>query len=337
MVTATKRPSGTRQQWISGYGSFITLPGHQEPCVLEDPLRKRILSKLLLLAVVASAPRARAETEAPAQSRTLVVVDAITFITAGLPKTVHDRERFLAIFRRNLTQKGWVTLLQPAEGGCASGNECLSSLARGAGAPYALRITGEGNLVRGYTLHFSLYAPGTKRSQRATAYCDICLTDRMAGIASDFALRLIDDVAQAEQEEQTEQQRKQRASSGAGSEPAKKPPLAAATAEAVQAAPRPAASSMVPFVSWTMVGVGVLAMGYGGWALYKNGGASGDRQVTSTQTLARDKYSTTALGATSLAIGGALAVVGVILVSSQVRPRDGVSLATTADGLSLRF
>lgn len=157
--------------------------------VLEDHLRKLTLSKLLMLAVVASGPRVHAGAESPpAQSHKLV---------------------------------------------------------------YVVRLSGEGNLVRGYTLHLRLYSRATQRSQQATAYCDICVTDRMAKIASDFALRPIG--------------------------------------------------------------------------------------LTSAQVLTRDEYSRTAVGTTSLAIGGALALVGGSLLIAEPNPRRAVLVASTGNGISVRF
>lgn len=301
--------------------------------LLEDHLRNVALVSLLLLSVLANSPAARADSgPLPSQGNKLLVVDAISFTTTGVPKTVHERERFFATLRKAMGEKGWATIVQPADPSCISGDDCLVAVTQNADAPYALRISGEGNLVRGYTLHLRLYSPATKRSQQATAYCDICATDRMAEIASDFALRLINDAAK---EERTTKQDEKRPVASALTPKPEAP--AASGIGIVPAPPGPPSSHVVPVLCWSMVGVGVLAMAYGGWALYKNGNSSGNGELSSTQVLARDRYSTTTLGATSLAVGGALALIGAIILMTEPRAATAVSLASSANGLSLRF
>jgi len=309
------------------------LTGHIRNCrVLEGHLRKLILAKLFMLAVVTSSSRVHAETEPSlVQGRKLVVVNAIDFIAEGLPRTVHDREQFLARLRKNLSERGWTAVVPPTNAACAGGNECLSALAHGARAPYALRITGEGNLVRGYTLQLHLYSPATKRSQQATAYCDVCVTERVAGIAADFALRLIDD---AEKEARVFKGEDRTTVATVATAKMQPPPARAITV--VPAADQPSPSHVVPVLSWSVVGVGILGMAYGGWAIFKNGDDTGERDLTSTKVLARDKYSTTTVGATALAVGGALALVGAILLITEPA-HGGVSLASTPDGISVRF
>jgi len=145
---------------------------------------------LFLLTILSTG--AFAQTPTPTYpTRRVAVVDAVKFITTGIPKTIHERERFIATFIRSMGEKGWTAIEASTNGTCSTSPDCLPKVAQQAAANYVILITGEGNLKLGYTLHLDLYSSVTTHTQRTTAFCDICGTDRMAEIATDFALDLL--------------------------------------------------------------------------------------------------------------------------------------------------
>ena len=305
---------------------------------MEDALAKLIPALVALLAWEgAGFCQSPPEPPTPA-GQTIVTVDAVSFITAGVPKKVNERERFFADLRKQLADHGWTTTVRPAEPECGTGKECLVRVQAATGADYVVRISGEGNLLRGYTLHLQLYSAITHHVQQAAAFCDLCATDRIAGIAAEFAVGLLTDTIKEEQALRLESRR---VSSPAVLSPAPPPPqpaqpsaLAPALALAgaspapddippveVSAPPRRARSDGLAWLSWGLLGAGAASATYGGWALYENGRYTGATQVDASLTLVRDRYASGAVGATALAVGAGLALVGVLLRISEPSAR----------------
>jgi len=295
-----------------------------------EALLLKYSTRTLLVLLLAIPCRGRAETAmSDAPKSRIVVLDAIAFVTAGVPKTVHERERFFATLRKSLGDKGWTVVL-PSTAGCDS-DECLSKLSGDADAPYALRISGEGSLVHGYTLDLALYSHATAQSRQATAFCDLCATDRMAGIAADFTIRLI--AADAAKERPAPRQQAQRRPTLTPETAKPAPPL---SRNLTLAATPPSPSRAIPVLSSAMIGVGLVGVAYGSWALYKDGDFA-NSQPGSGNTLTRERYASTTVGATSLAIGGALALVGTILLVTEPRPGARLSLTEAPGGIAVGF
>lgn len=292
---------------------------------------RSIAFPLAAIAFIAIPFHASAEDEGAAdRGNTIVVVDALTFVTTGVPKTVHERERFFTALRKELREKGW-TISMPSAAPACDTDESLAQVAGDAGAKYAIRISGEGNLLHGYTLDLKLYVRETDQFHRAAAFCDLCATDRMASIAADFTQRLIADAAK--ERPRSREQDRQRAAG-----PPEARPLAPVPRPELTHAPTPArVSHVVPLLSSAMIAVGVVGIGYGSWALYKNGDATGNTRLGSGGTLTQERYSSATVGATSLAVGGALVLVAVILLVTEPTPAVRTALSPTPDGVALRF
>jgi hypothetical protein len=267
------------------------------------------------------------EASTPA-GQTIVMVDAVAFITAGVPKTVNERERFFADLRKKLADHGWTTTVRPAEPECGTGKECLAHVQAATGADYVVGVSGEGNLLRGYTLHLQLYSAITHHVQQAAAFCDLCATDRIAGIAAEFAVGLLTDTIREEQALRLESRHVSTPAILSPAppplQPAQPPALAPALAGAnpapdditpaeARASPHRAQSDGLAWLSWGLMGAGAASAAYGGWALYQNGRYAGTTQVDASLTLVRDRYASGAVGATALAVGAGLALVGVLL------------------------
>jgi hypothetical protein len=273
-----------------------------------------------------------------------VVVDAVSFITTGVPKAVHERERFFILLRDRLSESGWAATVRPADASCGTGRECLARTQEQTGADYVVRVSGEGNLLRGYTLHLQVYSPVTRHVQRAATFCDLCATDRIAGIAAEFAIALVTDTVKEEQAARLESGQRETPSPPQPHPLA--PPLTGASSATV---PVPSAElvalprgptglawpSWVPWLSWSLVGAGAVGAAYGGWALYENGRYTGAPRVDANQTLVRDRYASGAVGATALAVGAGLAVVGALLRISEPSPRPGPGPAAASKTATL--
>jgi hypothetical protein len=260
----------------------------------------------LLLTILCTQAFAQAPTSTSPPHK-VAVVDSVKFITAGIPKTIHERERFLVTFTRSMGEKGWTAIEASTDGPCSTSPDCLPKVGQRTGSKYVLRITGEGNLKLGYTLHLDLYSSATTHTQRTTAFCDICGTDRMAEIASDFTLEL---VTAATKEEQ---------SLKAGpipipthlSPPVTNSPTRTAVVTRPPLSPVPSQPSKLDaWLPWTMIGVGALGMAYGGWALHKNGDCSDP--ILSEPGATCHRIASNGIGALAMTGGGLLFLAGTL-------------------------
>lgn len=275
----------------------------------------------LPLLVTLLSTHAFGQTPSQAGSRRIVVVPAVKFVTAGIPKTVHEKERFRSMFKREMLNNGWTAV------DASSDVDPLPSTAQAAGTNYALRMTGEGNLQNGYTVALELYSAATGKTSSTTAYCDICNTDRFATLAARFALSLI--VASQKEEDSMRQA------------PPEPPAVVAApptpTFEPrrdIVSQPSVQPSKGTSWIPWTMVGVGAIGMAYGGWAWHKNANSSGTSYSGSPTTYGHDTYSSNTRGISALAVGGALFVTGAIWIGSSL---VSASASPNHVALTLRF
>jgi len=123
------------------------------------------------------------------------------------------------------------------------------------------------------------------------------------------------------------------------------PPAAAPAAESAPG-PTPAANLVEPpataeprgvaWVPWTVVGLGALAIGYGGWALYKDGKSNGTCSAGPTAKMC-DTYSSHTLGVVGLVGGGVLVMAGVIWEITTPSSTTSVSASPNHVALNVRF
>ena len=248
--------------------------------------------------------------------RKIAVVTAVKFITAGLPKSIHERERFLATFTRRLNEKGWTTV--EATTNCTSAADCLPEVGQQAHTSYVLRIAGEGNLEYGYNLQLELYSSSTARVQKALAYCDLCNADKVAGIAAPFALDLL--ATTTKEEQALQQPANQHTAHATLPTHNSQPPR-----DIVSKPVAPALHQTRAWIPWSMLGVGALGMVYGAYALHKNGECS---ETSRQPVFACDRISSRTLGVAALASGGILFIGGGIwkLASALSVSPDHVAL-----------
>ena len=117
--------------------------------------------------------------------------------------------------------------------------------------------------------------------------------------------------------------------------PPSAPPPAPAAPPLTVSTPAPRSFFWPP---WAVVGAGVVAMGYGAWALDKNDQGAGSCAPNAAGQKACDRYDSTTYGVVGLASGGALAVGGIvwaILARRDAAPSVSVSLNHVA--FSVRF
>lgn len=264
---------------------------------------KIVLPLLLTILSTQAFAQAPSPTSPP---RKVAVVDSVKFITAGIPKTIHERERFLVTFTHSMGEKGWTAVEASADGPCSTSADCLPKVGQQTAAKYVLRITGEGNLKLGYTLHLDLYSSATTHTQRSTAFCDICGTDRMAEIASDFALELL---TAATKEEQSLKPGPTEISPHLSPSVTNLPAPTADLARSPVSPVPPQPSKLATWLPWTMIGVGLISAGYGAWALHKNGACS-DPVLEPVASCHRTSSNT--LGAVALTGGGVLFLAGTL-------------------------
>jgi hypothetical protein len=254
------------------------------------------------------------------------VVDAVKFITVGIPNTIHERERFLITFTHRMGEKGWTAVEAFADGLCSPSSDCLPKVGQQTGSKYVLRITGEGNLKLGYTLHLDLYSSATTHTQRTTAFCDICGTDRMAEIASDFALELL---TTATKDEQSLKLGPTKTSSHLSPPLTNSPPPTVGVSRPLLPPVPSQPSKLATWLPWTMIGVGLLSAGYGAWALYKDGACS-DPVLEPVASCHRTSSKT--LGAVALTGGGLLVLTGTLWMLSA-----SLSASPNRIALNVRF
>lgn len=296
---------------------------------------RRILPPILFSLVFAGlCPNALAEAPSDPSAPRVALVDGVKFIVAGIPKTVNERSRFFATFRQALAAQGWATVDPVADAACTGLGDCLAAVAKLAKADFALRLTGEGNLKHGYTINLELYAVDSAQLRASTTFCDICSTDRVAGIAAEFAGKLLAAAAHDRP----------------AAKPATKTPVPAMTGTATAAnlqAPRPgshapvmpppATSSRVPWLPWTVTALGVAGLAYGSWALAKDGDASGPAFASSSSTYVHETYSSKTVGLASVIGGGVLAAAGIVWLVATPSKSTTLAASPSRVVLSVRF
>ena len=123
----------------------------------------------------------------------VAVVDGINFTTDGMPKAANEREQFFKFFKEKMVAKGWtvISVVSEASCGAAEPHDCWPTLAKE--SPYVLRLTGQGNVKLGYTIHLELYSGATKRTSKNNTICETCFTDDIATFSAEIAQGLLRD------------------------------------------------------------------------------------------------------------------------------------------------
>ena len=281
---------------------------------------------IVLLPLLLSA-RAGAET-APYTTKQIVIVDGINFTTTGLPKSVRERERFFVVLTQKLREKGWTSPAPISESLCSAARDCLGYIVQESHAPYVLRLTGEGNLKVGYTLHLQLYSAATRNSQRTNTFCEICVTDGIATSTAELALGLLADAARDDDETVRK---------------VASPATAIDTRNGELVTPPPVAQARrLSWLPWSLIGAGAVGLGLGAWALYEDGKPSGNAHADvhadpGLPSVVQDHHSSRTLGIVGLAAGGALAATGILWLTLSSSSTTTVAVSPNHVVLSLRY
>jgi hypothetical protein len=273
-------------------------------------LKFGLVSFLTLFSLQASA-------ESPSQK--LAIVDGINFTTDGIPKTVNERDRFFTVLTKKLADNGWSVLQPIRQDSCNSSRLCLAALAEQLPVAYVLRITGEGNLKVGYTLHYQLISSATKHVQKTNTFCEICITDDVSATSAELTLGLLGD-ARWDDAESAQQ----------------KPPTTM-TKDVVSSPVIPDQPRRATWVPWSMVGVGAIGLAYGACALYENGKTTKNVPVAFSQVSAKERYSSKTLGILGLVGGGALAAAGTLWLVLTPSGSTAAAIAPGQISLNLRY
>ncbi len=287
---------------------------------------RKILLAILILTIGWSVSR-----EATAQPlRTVAFIDAVKFP----PKAKQAHLRLRAALEESFSVKSWFLAEtgRPIED-CGATSQCLAKVASDTGTQYVLRIAGKKSQEYAYDMTLDLYSTvlGGMRSSLAT--CDICDPGRMAEVASKAAVELL--VSAAKEEAGLRERAKQTALSSAPplvSQAPTPPPTAFVVPPAVSVT-APANRSWIP---WALIGVGVVGVGYGGWALHEDGKSAGSCSPTRVPTTC-NQYSFGAVGLVSLVGGGLLATAGVIWEITTLTHATTISASPNHVALNVRF
>lgn len=263
---------------------------------------------------------------AATEPRKVVIIDGINFKTEGLRTTVREADHFYDVVVQRLKDKGWSPMTPPIAqalcGGAGAGGDCLAYVVRESGAAYVLRLTGEGNLREGYSLHLEVYSSKTKHSQKSSHVCDVCLTDDIARSAAEVSLGLLADAVKDDAD--TKREIEQQAASANATE-----------TRALKTAPPVSEPRHLSWIPWSMVGVGVIGVALGAWWLHEDGQSKGF-QATSP-VISNDYYSSQSVGITSLVGGLALLAGGAVWLALTPSSTVSVSASPSHVALGLRY
>lgn len=281
-----------------------------------------------VLTVVLSLLASTAFAEAPPGARRKVaIVDGIRFKTEGLRTTVPEATHFFKVLTEKLTEGGWSPIPPVSQVLCLASRDCLEYIARETGADYVLRITGDGNLMEGYSLHVEVYSPRTRHSQRTNNVCDVCLTNDIAHSTATLSLGLIAEAVKDDADTERERDQQSQVAHSAEGQP-DRAMIAAASV------PEPRHISWIP---WSMVGVGVVGLGLGGWWLYQDGRSKELRPTSASPVISNDYYSSRSLGIASLFGGGIALAAGGLWLALTPSSTARVTASPGHVAFSLRY
>lgn len=269
--------------------------------------------------------------EATAQETTgsVALIDAFKFS----PKATQAHSHMRTAIEEALARDGWTVVQGPASSDCGTTNECLAKVARESGVGYVLRVAGQRRRESdyGYDVSVDLYSPVTRQVREGNWSCGLCDSKGVGELAGKNAIDMLAKTAKEEAEI------KQAASGIAPPRAAAPTPIEPAPPALVTPPKSPEEPSRISWIPWTMIGVGVVGMAYGGWALSKNGDTKGSSYPPSPSSYAHDTYSSKTLGITSMVGGGVFVVLGTIWAITTRSQTTAVSASPNHVALTVRF
>jgi hypothetical protein len=298
---------------------------------LHDPRPERnhvpkALLALLVILVSSSASSASFADEAQAQDspkdKGVAVVETVKMPT----KVPRIHERLRAILQDAIKASGWTFVAATPGAECGASAECLPKVAKQTATNYVLRLTGNQNQDDGYDITLELFQSSTSHVERSMTYCDYCDVDRMGGTVSRLVVGMLAHAFQEDASAKVVQK-----------QPEQSPPLVSpAPADNLVSPPTAPQPRSVSWVPWTLIGAGAVAIGYGGWGLYKDGKTSESCYIGQS-TEKCGSYSSHALGVVSVVGGSLLAVAGVIWEITTPTHTTTVSASPTHLAFGVRF
>jgi hypothetical protein len=256
---------------------------------------------------------------AQSSARKVAIIDGVTF-KAEPGDTVREADHFYKVVTQKLTAKGWAPIPPVSESVCrhavAAGGDCLGYVAHEAEADYVLRVTGDGNLMEGYSLRVEVYSPRTLHTQKTTNLCDVCVTDGIAQSTATISLDLLADAVKDDAD--TERERR----------------LAGRDLVSGPSVSEPTNLSWIP---WSMVGVGSIGIGIGTWWLSKNGSSKDLHPASASPVLSNDYYSSKSLGLASVLGGAAMAAGGILWIALSPSSSASVIASPNHVAFNLRY
>jgi len=215
-----------------------------------------------------------------------------------------------------------VTSGQESKRGACTTPECWKAVAAAANATDVLVVSG-GYAKFEWRLSFEHRNASGTRVDMQNKDCEYC---RLPSIV---------EWARAAVKQSVEAARAQATAAIPEVQPVAPPPPAAHAAPALKAStPAPHSFFWPP---WALVGVGAVAIGYGGWALHKDSQDAGSCAPTATGQKACNRYDSKVYGVIGLAGGGALALGGVLWALLAPPDAPAVSVSLNHVAVTVRF
>jgi hypothetical protein len=275
------------------------------------------VSKFPLPLLLFSLPSATVFAQSPA--RKVAIIDGVRF-KADSSTTVREADHFYKVVTQKLTAKGWAPSPPVSESMCqraSAGSDCLGYVTREAAADYVLRVTGDGNLMEGYSLRVEVYSPRTRHTQKTTNVCDVCVTDGIAQSTATISLDLLTDAVKDDAETARERR--------------------SASRDLVSGRSSVSEPTNLSWIPWSMVGVGAIGIGLGTWWLSKNGNSKDFHPASASPVVSNDYYSSKSLGLASVLGGAAMAAGGILWIALSPSSSASVIASPNHVAFNLRY
>jgi hypothetical protein len=263
--------------------------------------------------------------------RTVAFVDAVKFPA----KATQAHDGFRAALEEALSPKSWflVQTRRPIPD-CGAEPDCMAKVASESSTNYVLRITGQKSQEYGYEINLDAYSKSSALSRSSSASCDICDSTRLAELASKSALELLGNLVK--DEAAMREKAKHVAAAAAAVPPVAAPAPSPPPGTEIVTPPNVVEPATHGWIPWALIGTGAVAVGYGAWALAKNGDSAGSWSLASGE-VGRDYYGPKTVGLISLLGGGALAATGLIWVLTSPTHTTTVLASPQHVAINVRF
>lgn len=303
-------------------------------------MRNRLVKMVLpVMLILTGAGVAWAETGG-AEARQVVVGQSITFA----PKAQKYRAKVWEKVETTVKDSGWAPVkVETGPNGCAV-KDCPREIAQRELVETVLSIDGNYS-SSGYSFTVKVWSKNGRNGSSGWVgefggECGVCSGSELAeAVAANVrkalageAERLVADAAAKVEATPTAEEK---SIPPAAAPAAESTPGPAPTANLVESRATPEPRS-VAWVPWTVIGVGALAIGYGGWGLYKDGKSNGTCSAGPTAKMC-DTYSSHTLGVVGLVGGGVLVMAGVIWEITTPSSTTSVSASPNHVALNVRF